>query len=366
MKEILFWDPANKMGDLTEGSAPFFLSLVGEIPKKISESFPKALFLFLNPRKVVIHSSKFDSFLLRALGNYSVSPKLVHSPSNWYSALNRFQPSPKVKSPKYESIKQNPWNCSACLGTGASLATWETLSRCANCLVIASNSGVKDSGMMKSLRPQLVVAGDALLHFSNTAHARAFRAALYAYLIQNRDAVFVFPQEFSHLVAAFPQAVRDQFHTFPIRKFGFDSLLDIRNKGKIPRGRNVLTLLLLPLAAANSSKILLLGFDGYLGEKRTGMWESAPAASFRDEHSKLEFEHPGSASYFRDADISRQDLGKRSRRLVSRLRIRGWELLLMAPSAHVALRSVPLQKPVEGDSLCSFCETPADSNSYKL
>lgn len=145
-------------------------------------------------------------------------------------------------------------------GTGASLSSARAYDWSDGYRVVC-NTIVKSQETWNHLLPHVIVAGDALYHFSLTRHARTFRSDLRERLKEHK-AVFAYPLRFDAIV-------RRSFAEF------LDCLLPISDGNhrticaSLPGGAglpiglgNVLNQLLLPIACSLSKKVYLVGFDG--------------------------------------------------------------------------------------------------------
>jgi len=125
---------------------------------------------------------------------------------------------------------------------------------------IVCNTIVRDKDLFNKLRPDFIVAGDAVYHFSHTQFARAFRQDLLQRL-KEVNTYFIYPAFFDVLVQRDFAEVSEKLIPIPI---GMHDKLDINllSKFELPALGNVLALLQLPVACTLSKNIYLWGFDG--------------------------------------------------------------------------------------------------------
>jgi hypothetical protein len=154
---------------------------------------------------------------------------------------------------------------------------------------IVCNTIVKDKNLMEYLKPDIIVAGDALYHFSDSLFARAFRKDLCARLEENQELIFVYPELFTSFV-------EKELNKFSNRIFGIPQGLeesityDIKRKFELPAFGNVLNLLLLPLACSVSKRIYLWGFDGRSPDD-VDFWKNSTKHFYQDLIELQKVEH---------------------------------------------------------------------------
>jgi hypothetical protein len=155
---------------------------------------------------------------------------------------------------------------------------------------IACNTIVKNKNLFNKIKPDFLVATDAIFHFDNNLYANKFREDLKKRLKENKDFKFVFGNIF------YPVAIR-YFFDYKDRLIGIsmknniDFNNDLINNYFFPNQGNVLTMVLLPLAATLSKNIFLFGFDGRKKEDKL-FWKHAKSASYDNYIRDIIKKHP--------------------------------------------------------------------------
>lgn len=174
------------------------------------------------------------------------------------------------------------------LGTGPSLAgalqrRWDDGYR------IVCNTIVRDQELWDYLRPDFIVAGDAIYHFGFTSFARAFRADLRERLMAS-DTLFIYPAQFHSIVRRELKGLEGQLVPIPT---GWRRRIDVdlARTFRLPNLGNVLGLLLLPLATTLASQIYLWGFDGRAPGDAL-FWSNSARHSYPEHLPELQKAHP--------------------------------------------------------------------------
>lgn len=157
--------------------------------------------------------------------------------------------------------------------------------------VIVSNTIVRDAALWHQLRPDFIVAADAIYHFGHTAHARAFRADLKARLAESNGATFfAYPELFDAIAQReFPEL---QDLLIPIPMGSHDHIhVNLLARFELPALGNVLNVLLLPLACTLSNSVWLWGFDGRAPDDKL-FWSNSRSHSYPEFVAELRDEHP--------------------------------------------------------------------------
>jgi hypothetical protein len=184
-------------------------------------------------------------------------------------------------------------------GTGPSLAAasghdWSDGYR------IVCNTIVKDAELWNSLKPHVIVAGDALYHFSHTRHAQAFMADLKARLSEH-PAWVLYPERFDPVVR--PALAGFASWLVPLSPSGGDVHNVLPERAALPAYLgNVLPFLLLPVACALAKDVRLLGFDGR-GPADKLFWKNSDRHSYPDLIVELSRDFPA----FFQANVPKAD-----------------------------------------------------------
>ncbi len=184
----------------------------------------------------------------------------------------------------------------AVYGTGPSMTTVEPEAVAAD-VTIACNSAVSNLEWIERARPALVVFADPVFHFGPSRYAGAFRDDLLR-VAGATDATFAFPRRFAPLVLRRIPELRDRMIAVgPRTGLPLDSLFP--NHLHVPQTANVLTMMMLPFAAALGSETVIAGCDGRRPDERYFWNHSADAQYDGSVMSSAFAAHP---SFFRDRD----------------------------------------------------------------
>ena len=126
---------------------------------------------------------------------------------------------------------------------------------------IVCNTIVKDSELWNYIRPDIIVAGDALYHFGDNLFASEFRKDLSKRLLETPETVFIYPSIFHTFVKRQFSSFIDRLIPIPVAN-NADIVRNLPERFELPSVGNVLNLLLLPVGMTLSKDIYLFGFDG--------------------------------------------------------------------------------------------------------
>jgi hypothetical protein len=285
---------------------------------------------------------KAPNLALRALGTFDVSPQAPSAAWNWANALARIvnvAQEPNRTFEKWLNEKSKTDTRVIVMGSGRSAESWRSFPR-DNRVIICANSVVRSSDFLRSHSPDVIVAADALFHFSETQHGIRFRSSVENYLNSNSNSFFIFPQHFSPVVFATVKASRSQLVPIKARKYRNGSVLDFVRSRKLPKGKNIFDYIMLPLAASISKKIYLIGFDGKPAEQKTGLWVSPSEFEFASEKRELEANYPGFFRMWQKKDISVENFDLNVSLQLRDLIRRDYEIKLLSSSNHACLNSL--------------------------
>ena len=159
-----------------------------------------------------------------------------------------------------------------------------------NGVIVVSNTIVKDEELWNHLKPNFIVAGDAIYHFGIGNFAKKFRRDLKLRL-EETDTYFIFPSNF------YPFCVRempDFVHRFiPVPIHNNWELVhhDLSKNYFLPSLGNVLPLLLLPVGCTFSKNIYLTGFDGRAPSDKM-FWKNSDRHFYNSDVPQLTELHP--------------------------------------------------------------------------
>ncbi|GAB5470189.1 MAG: hypothetical protein Kilf2KO_32190 [Rhodospirillales bacterium] len=154
---------------------------------------------------------------------------------------------------------------------------------------IVCNDIVGDADLMEQLQPLALVLGDPRRHAGPSAAAAAFRQSLTKAMQQTTFWVFVPLRDYPLYLAALPEALRDRFIGVPALQEAGDNL-DLTVRFAVRRQANVMTHMMLPLAASLFRQIGICGADGRPEAQEAGFWrrhgqlDAAMEESLRQAH----------------------------------------------------------------------------------
>ena len=167
-------------------------------------------------------------------------------------------------------------------------------------LVIACNSAVRDAQWIDEWRPQLIVFADPVFHFGPSRYATQFRADLQT-AVDIADSYVLVPEDLLPLLDRHMPALGDRIIGVKgVRSGRF--LVPSVSRVAVARTSNVMTYLMLPLAAALGREIAVAGCDGR-DPSEDYFWQHSQQGQYTDELMKSAMQaHP---PYFRDRDYAR-------------------------------------------------------------
>lgn len=158
-------------------------------------------------------------------------------------------------------------------------------------LTIACNSMVTNSALLEHLQPRVFVAADPIFHAGCSSYAGEFRRHLLRAL-ETYDADFLVPfRDYKLYSENLPPQWRKRIIGVPLdpqSPINVDLVHDFRVRSV----GNVLTLLLIPLAATLSREVGILGCDGRLIEENEYFWKHEPRSQLGDKMSEIRRCHP--------------------------------------------------------------------------
>ncbi len=160
---------------------------------------------------------------------------------------------------------------------------------------IVCNSIVKNTALVDHLNPIAFMAGDPIFHAGPSTYAQAFRKYLIQ-TMQRRDFhVFVPWRDYSIYMTYLPSELHERIIGIPIMT-GDDYNLNIEEKFAILGLPNVLTLLLLPVAATYFDHVGISGCDGRPLSQDSYFWGHHQASQFGDQMDAIQLAHPSAFS----------------------------------------------------------------------
>lgn len=189
---------------------------------------------------------------------------------------------------------------------------------------IVCNSIVANEALLDQANPIAIVAGDPIFHAGCSQYAAGFREKL-RHVLETRDIVFVtVMRDYVQQLAQLPAHLHDRVLAVPFAPDKKTFRYDFDNQFLISPETNVLTLLLLPLAAALYDHITICGCDGRPVSENQYFWSHHKGSQLSaDKMKNIQEIHPAFFERSYDdhyaahvADIARivnelEDAGKR-------------------------------------------------------
>lgn len=176
------------------------------------------------------------------------------------------------------------------VATGPSAVRYRTLNK-QDAFGVVCNSVILDDELMETLNPQLLVFADPIFHFGPSEYAAVFRQKVreaadkhdftIAIPLKYHD-IFLdqFPELESRMIAV-PFTVRPDFNFDLSAQFG------------VKVTANILTFLMLPLAASFADEIEILGCDGRPLNENIYFWSHNSNTQINDKMENIRVVHPG-------------------------------------------------------------------------
>lgn len=176
-------------------------------------------------------------------------------------------------------------------GTGPSLSDFVDGHDFSDGVCFVANSMVDNPEMLARLKPRAIIAGDPLFHAGCSRYAGHFRRRLVE-AMETTGAWFITPLRDHHIYDAYlPSHLRDRLIAVPFdAKKPYNVALD-QDLYVSPKA-NILTLLLLPLAATFFEEIRVVGCDGRPLEDNGYFWTHDKKAQINHEMDNIKTVHP--------------------------------------------------------------------------
>lgn len=203
---------------------------------------------------------------------------------------------------------------------------------------IICNTICKDRDLVLKLQPHILVAGDALYHFSDTKHAKAFLTDVELRM-EECNFAFCYPAIFDAFVTNRLARFKDRLIPIPYGK-RFDLTVDMMQNFTLPNTGNVLGLLLLPIGCQLAKEIWMLGFDGRKPTDKL-FWTNSTQHSYPEFVEEMRVEYPAFYNHFVPSDKPRAYVesvhGDALDQAMTIAEQNGWSFTLLSPSTSPAL-----------------------------
>ncbi len=213
------------------------------------------------------------------------------------SAISRRDPQRRPVSVVHRSFVQHVTELKAAgprpvylFGTGPSLQLAGDRSF-ADGITVVCNTIVRDAELWHHLAPAFLTAGDAIYHFGDNAHARAFRADALSRLLESKGrTLFAYPSKFDVVVRSEFKEVQSSLVPIPLGEHT-DVSADLTLQFSFPLIENVLNGMLLPLGCTLSHDVRLWGFDGR-APTDSGFWANSDRHHYSELMQTIRDSHP--------------------------------------------------------------------------
>ena len=175
------------------------------------------------------------------------------------------------------------------LATGPSVGSYAEFDY-AEALSIVCNTVVLDEALMETVRPEILVFADPIFHFGPSQYAARFRRSVRRAAAKFDFDICIPLKYYGIFTAAMPE-LADRTIGIPFRKgreFNFDLVRDF----ELRTTDNVLTLVMLPLAATFARRVGILGCDGRPLDENTYFWAHNRATQIDEKMANIQQVHP--------------------------------------------------------------------------
>lgn len=179
------------------------------------------------------------------------------------------------------------------IGTGPNVDSL-AFSRQDDDLVIICNSMVRNYDLLETLKPSVIVFSDPVFHSGPASIAAGFRADLLRAARKYGSLLLTQTQDAVLLRSHFPKDVHTQIIGLPTTRSG-PILPDFMVSTTARETRNILTLLMFPLAANTARHIHIAGFDGKdmsRLEEKGYFWKHSVKNQYQSDMVTAELAHP--------------------------------------------------------------------------
>jgi FkbM family methyltransferase len=156
---------------------------------------------------------------------------------------------------------------------------------------IACNTVVLDTELMNHVKPHFLTFADPIFHFGPSTYAQAFQRAVMEQA-REHDFMIVTTERFAALLRLHVPQLAARVVGLRQGTSNWPDNFDLLRHPAVKPYPNVLTLLMLPLAASLAESIGLIGFDGRAPED-TYFWRHGSSVQLDGEMKEIRDVHPG-------------------------------------------------------------------------
>ncbi len=255
-----------------------------------------------------LKESSFINLLFNSGHSYIVDPDYYSTVevSNWnsllYHLISRDERAIYTAQSKqnFESFQKTNChkNSAFVYGSGPSIDAYKKHKPEKDSLRVICNSLVKNKEFIEYVRPDAICFADPVFHFARNSYAEAFRTDLVRTL-ESQDTYAFIPDFTMPLMCRHYPHLADKFIGVT---YGNQWNIPASSKLEVRATNNILSLLMLPVAASISSKISMLGMDGKNpAVDEDYFWKHHDDFQYTSLIEEVKIKHP---SFFRDRSYS--------------------------------------------------------------
>jgi len=176
------------------------------------------------------------------------------------------------------------------MATGPSVSGYRKFDY-SNATTIVCNSVIHDEELMDHVQPRVLVFADPIFHFGPSQYAARFRETLRR-AVSRYDLTICIPIKYYALFVSTVPELEPRTIALPFikdREFNFD----LSNEFMLKTTANILTFLLVPIAASVADEVGIMGCDGRPLTEDTYFWKHNPKTQFNEQMRNIQEIHPG-------------------------------------------------------------------------
>ncbi|UCD35951.1 MAG: tetratricopeptide repeat protein, partial [Nitrospiraceae bacterium] len=159
-------------------------------------------------------------------------------------------------------------------------------------VTIACNSMVKNERLMEHLNPEAVVFGDPIFHAGCSRYAGEFRKHLYRLLDKYNAHIIVPFRDYKLYSENMPPKYRGRLIGIPTGGYDEPLNLNLNDMFIVKPTKNILTLLMIPVACTAFEEIGIMGCDGRKIEDNRYFWAHHKESQFNEQMEGIKKAHP--------------------------------------------------------------------------
>ena len=243
----------------------------------------------------ISNASLFEKYFLW----YNIDPFINHIDAwKFHEILNKKKKSNlNINNNKFKDLISNYKikHKSYLFGTGSSLR-FAINENYEDGYIIVCNTIVKDKELWNHLKPDIIVAADALYHYSDSLFAQKFRNDLVLRFTEVSNTFLILPHQFEYFAKKNMPTISHRIIGIPTGNSN-TPIVNLINDFRLPLLGNVLNLLMLPLSITLSKNIFFIGFDGRSPNDKN-FWKNSDKHFYNDLVDDLKKNHPAFFNYF--------------------------------------------------------------------